>query len=426
MPNEKQKIRIFMGLSEVSGFYQGLASGFRELGMEVTQIDLANHPYHYSQQKNNFLIRLFHKSQQAIAKKKLLSFLSWKLLALVSKLLIFILLLPRHQVFIFSYGTTFFRLLDLKILKFLNKKIIFQFHGSDSRPPYLDGALIHANSIEEVTLLTLKKKRQIDKINYFADAIIDLPTTGLFHPRKFINWLCLGLTVSQTDQTLETNLNREKIHILHAPSNALIKGTLEIEQAITQLQQEGYPIHFSKIQNQPHDQVRTALLDCDLVIDQLFADYPMPGFATESAWLKKPVLICGYAKEMWQQLLSKDLLPPTYYCHPTELIDALKTLCNQSHLRIDLGQQAYHFVSTRWSPKQIAMRYLDIINHQVPEEWYCQPEMLTYVKGCGIEEEKLRDFVKRFIKQGSRAALMLADKPWLENQLEDFAKAASD
>ena len=41
-------MRVFIGLTEVAGYFGNLAKGLRELGIETTLVDLYSHPFEYS------------------------------------------------------------------------------------------------------------------------------------------------------------------------------------------------------------------------------------------------------------------------------------------------------------------------------------------------------------------------------------------
>lgn len=410
------KKKIFMGLSEVAGFYVGLEQGFKELGQKVTRIDLSQHRFKYKSAHSNFLLKCYFFCANKSSKNKF-----WKALTLSCKSILFVWAAMTHDVFIFSYGTSFFRLHDLRILKWLGKKIIFQFHGSDSRPPFMDGIFIKQYSLAEVFTFTATKKAQIAMINKYADAVIDLPTMGLFHTKAFINCLQLGLPTNVVHkQPVQHDRLNESVKILHAPSNALAKGTAQIEATINELQQQGLNITLIKIQNLPNEKVMEALTDCDFVIDQMFSDTLMPGFATEAAWHKKPTILCGYAKDLWLNSLPENLTPPTYYCHPHDLKEAIQKLYNDLDYRLQLGEAAYDFVSCQWQPKKIAQKYLDIFNGNSDKDWYINPADLRYIHGCCIEEQDLKSFLCKMLTTYGVGSLHLDDKPLLKRNFLRF------
>lgn len=76
--------------------------------------------------------------------------------------------------------------------------------------------------------------------------------------------------------------------IVHAPSNANVKGTIYVDEAIRILQEKGLEIEYRKLQNIPHEEVLTVISRADLVIDQLLIG--APGVLTLEGWsLGKPV-----------------------------------------------------------------------------------------------------------------------------------------
>lgn len=418
----RKKPRVFLGIAEIAGFYKGLEIGFNQLDYAVTRLDLSNHPFAYSQEKKNFFTKIYLKARKSTS-THWLNKKFWKFVAILSRLILFLWYLIRHDIFIFAYGTSFLRLHDLWILKFFKKKIIFQFHGSDSRPPYVDGTMIPNYSMKDISELARSKKGQIKKINRYADGIIDIPPMGLLHERPFINWMYIGLTVSVTSAPPVSSVGQQgkTIKILHAPSNPTAKGTPKIILAVNKLREEGYPLELILIKNQPNQKVREALQECDFVVDQLYADFGLPGLATEAAWYGKPTIICGYANKLWRDLLSPENLPPSHYCHPLDLEKAIRLLCDDQKLRLNLGHQAFQFVSQKWSPKAIAERYLKIAFNDVPKEWYCDPYVTDYINGCCIEESNLKKYLEEFIAQQGISALQLKDKPNLEKKFLTFS-----
>ncbi len=421
IPNPTKK-KIFLGLSEVAGFYVGLEQGLKDLGLKVTRLDLSAHRFKYKNAHQNFLTQLYLYTANKFKNSTGIRHHFWKVTAVFLKTLLFIWALCTHKVFIFSYGTSFFRLKDLPLLKLFRKKIVFQFHGSDSRPPFIDGIFIKQCDLAQVQQLTKHKKRQLEKINRFADAIIDLPTMGHFHSKAFVNCLRIGLpTCVPSEMRAASSHDDGVIRILHAPSNPLAKGTAYIEACIKKLQQSGINIELIKIQNLPNATVLEAIARCDFLVDQIFSDTLMPGLATEAAWFQKPTVLCGYAGQVWQEALPLDLHPPTHYCHPSELEAAILKVAMDKEYRTDLGFKAYQFVRQCWHPKKIAQQYLKIIDQNLPLDCYVDPQELHYTHGCAIEESELKVFLQNFLKQFGRQSLQLSDKPLLEAAFLKFA-----
>ncbi len=434
---------VFLGMIEVSGYYRGLKSGFDELGVPCTRVDLGDDPFAYGRSGQPWLARAIRGCfvrRTGLARWNLPARAFYKLVAGILKMALLAWAIWRHDIFIFGYGTSFFSHLELPLLRLLGRKIICQFHGSDSRPPFMDGAVIPDGGQFDAAMCirqTLRQKRRVDIIDKYAHVVVDTPTQGLFHTRPFVNWLFIGLPVDRgmgvppmSSSVRSAGTQREETHgrdahatlrILHCPSHPRAKGTAQIRQAVEILRQEGLPLELLEVTGQPNSVVQARLADCDFVIDQLYADYPMPGLATEAAWQGKPVIICGYAAGLWEKILPPDLWPPTHYVHPGKLLAAIRQLATDAQYRKDLGQRAQRFVQEQWAPVKIARRYLDLADGNIPPQWLCDPAMIDYVHGCCLSEGDLREMVGQVLELGGPGVLHLDDKPQLRDRFVEVS-----
>jgi glycosyltransferase involved in cell wall biosynthesis len=81
---------------------------------------------------------------------------------------------------------------------------------------------------------------------------------------------------------------RDRIVILHAPSDASIKGTAFIVEAVDKLKAR-FPIEFVLVKGLKHEEAMQLYSRADLVIDQVMAGW-YGGFAVEAMAMGKPVL----------------------------------------------------------------------------------------------------------------------------------------
>ena len=91
----------------------------------------------------------------------------------------------------------------------------------------------------------------------------------------------------------------EKVRVLHVPSSAAAKGSVEIRRTISDLVAGGVPIEFVELSNASNEEVLAALKGADLVVDQLYSDIVMPSLAKEAAVLGVPVIVAGYFGEVY-------------------------------------------------------------------------------------------------------------------------------
>lgn len=422
------RLRIFLGMYEVAGYYRALKEGLVELGHDVTFVDLSLHPFGYGgsdypsiasatrwleKQGQERLVQLHNAPRMAL--------FAWAI--------------ARFDVFIFSYGSSLLPdLADLPLLEAAGKTIIFQFHGSDSRPPYIDGALMSAATgvtITQAVERTYQKKGQLAVIDRWADAVIDIPPQALLHERPYVNWLEVGLTCRpQRVPSWGELLARRPpapgtpLRLLHSPSNPQAKGSVEIAACVERLRAEGHALELVDIRGRPNAEVLAELDRADLVLDQLYADYAMPGFACEAAWFGRPVLIGGYATELWSALLPVSRRPPTTYCRPEAFEAELRALVLDPARRRRQGLEAREFVERVWNPRAVAQRYVDIALGRAPSSWLLDPRDIRYWQGVGLSDARARALIAAYVREGGRAALCLGDKPELERLFLDIAGAS--
>ncbi len=417
------KYKVFIGLTEIAGYYSNLKKGFQDIGVECTFIDLSSHPFQYGgDDETNIFVRMYKWNQnQAIKYDHKILKAPFFILSHVLKIPIFIWALCYYNIFIFGFGKSFFNCLDLPILKFFNKKIAFVFNGSDGRPPYINGAR-HSLALGDYKNLSHKMKSNIIAIEKYADAIITQPAISHFHKKKVGNFIAIGhpFTSITPDDCTHNNTSRE-ITILHSPSDPIGKGSAHIRAAIADLKKRGYNINFIEITGKPHQEVIENLQRCDFIVDQVYSDLPMPGFATEAAWFGKPAVIGGYYKNYIHNDCLPEHIPPSLYCHPDEITSAIERLIVDKEYRLELGRRAQEFVRTQCTPEQVARRYLQIIEGTIPEEYMFDPNTIRYVQGYGMPESQSKEIIRNMIEHYGIESLCLSDKPELEQRFREYA-----
>jgi hypothetical protein len=415
--------RVFLGIIEVAGYYTHLQRGLEAIGVETLFLDVSGHPFQYGNQspKNAFMRWLNCISVQRAKSKSSLEKMFWITLQRLFLLPFFFWALTHFDVFVFGFRSSLLpNFVDLPILKLFRKRIITVFHGSDSRPPYLDGSVMakdRGRSITECILRSRLCRYQLEQIERYADVIVCHPPSAHFHRQPFIPWLRVGIPIPIKPLMMPAKTERsETVCILHSPSHPEAKGTHRIREAIQHLQAKGHRIEFIEISGKPNVVVLDELAKCDLVIDQLYSDTPMAGFATEAAAFGKPALVGGYSSaEDWG--VSPDCIPPTEFVHPDDFELALERLVSDPDYREALGARAQAFVEERWSTSRVAERFLQLIEKDIPDDWFYDPERITNLHGACLNEARIHELVTDVIEQGGVAALQLQDKPQLEQRL---------
>jgi len=426
--------RIFIGLRELSGYYHHLKRGFDQLGVESVFVNLSGHPYRYGTDKNPKIIRIINKLFQSVG-ERFFSNLAMRLLWLgffqnILGIFLFFWALGRFDVFIFASNSTFFYFLDLPILRLLKKKIIFVFHGSESRPVYLNGYVLSDTKTKTILtgiILARIQKIIISIIDRYADYSINIPPQAHFHTRPFVSWLCIGVphdmaaSATSADVTLNDDLVEKTIRILHAPSKPEPKGTDVIRRVIQSLKNKGLLIDYVEIMGKPNAEVLKELQQCDFVIDEIYSDTPMAVFATEAAFAGKPAVVGSYYAEDIKKDLAPEFIPPSAFCHPDRLEETIENMVKDAELRTGIGDKAKRFVATHWTAEKVAEHYLMLIEGNFPKEWLFNPGHIEYIHGCGLHEQKAKAIIRKFLECGGPGSLCLSDKPDLRQRLIKFA-----
>lgn len=425
--------RILLCPVEIAGYYVGLEAGLRELGVDALAIDLGGNPFSYRTGSTRLpiVVRLAQRAcagHRATMPSRLLRLCWWRAARIATNLLVLIWAVARFDVFVFSFGTSFLGLRELPLLRRLGKRMVFVFHGSDARPPYISGVRIApdgAMSITDCQALTRRKKASILWIERHADAIVAQPAFSHFFERPVVNFFTVG--VPWMDQPLASRTDRGgdvPIRILHSPSDPITKGSARVREVIEQLRSEGLNLELVELRGVPNEVVLREIANCDFVVDQIYSDAPMVGFATEAAVAGKPAIVGGYAWSENHRIFGSDPMPPVEECTPETLADAIRHLATNRPYREALGAQARAFVSCRWSRTAIAERLLMIVAGSVPAEWLFDPRDLRYLEGCGLTREQARANVAAVVAAGGPAALCVSDKQELERQFLAFASAS--
>lgn len=422
-------MRIFLGVTEIAGYYRGLKKGFDTLGARCDLEVLYDQPFAYGPAGGSPPTRLTRGLIQTWSHNYRLSLALRLPGLLVEKLLtlpLFVWAVVTHDVFIFGFGKSFFWLYDLPVLRFFGKKIIFIFHGSDARPPYMDGFIMRSSrgvSISACIGLTKKVARTVRRIERWSDRCIVLPTLNHFFRKPTVNFNSVGIPSAPQTYDLINSVERddESVRILHSPSNPEAKGSAEIKRAVDAVRQKAYPIEYREITGRPHEDVLRELAQSDVVVDQLYTDMPIAGFGTESAWFGKPCVIGGYCASFWKQLSEKEPIAPTVFCLPEEAQDAIERLVADAAERRRIGERAKEFVRTHWLPEHVAANVLRVIRGDIPPVWVHDPMNLRYVEGMGQSKERTRAIIRRVVEQEGAEALCVEHNPELKAVLLSFA-----
>lgn len=431
--------RVFVGPVEIAGIAGALVEGLRALQVDAQVMLSIAHPFKYGDQSRSWLVSTWQRIGAARNATTRANLLRKLLLVAAHDLwgwLVLLRVITRFDAFIFIYGQTITNsAFELWLLKRLGKKIVFVYTGSDSRPPYMDGGWFPGRVGDDLpspaTLLSTVRrcKRKLRLHERYADYLVNSPATAHFHERPYINWFALGIpkALPVCPGIAPQHAGRPgPVRVLHGPSNPLVKGTAEILEVLERLRRKGHAIELVKIQGMPNEVVLQELARCDFIVDQLYADTPLAAFATEAAFFGKPAVVGGYFAEGIEQCLEPADIPPSLFVAPDDLESAIERLVVDSAFCLQLGEQARQFVLSRWSLTGVAGRYVQLLNGDIPGQWWCDPAEVRYLSGCGLPQGRSRRLVALLLEHFGASALQVQDKPGLERALVEFARVAEE
>ncbi len=428
-------MRVFVGPTEVAGYYSALVPGLRAVGIEVVFADFsrdrrgyANRGAQHPLARAALALLARQEAATSAGSRRLADAYGRAHSAMRFALLLWAAL--RCDAFIYAFGgsITWRPEWEYGLLRRLGRRLVFVFHGSDSRAAYFGTAVMTAKgggSIADCVRLTAERKAVVSRVDRFADAIIDAPLTGHLHDRPFVNWHAIGIPFPSPDddQIAPPARGDGRVRVLHCPSAPEIKGTDLIRRVIAALVARGLPIDYVELTGRPHAEVIAEIRNCDFVVDQAYCETPMAGFATEAAAYGRAAVVGGYAGPHFATTIAAEWMPPVAWAHPDELESTIERLVVDEAYRLDLGRRAREFVRRDRSPDVVARRVVRVLKDDVPAEWMFDPSTLTYVNGFG-DEQWIRSLIRGVVELGGPQALQLDHSPAIRDRVLAFAGLA--
>lgn len=421
-------LKIALAPIEIAGYYTSLARGFAELGVDCELLLLHSHRFGYDRtDPDGALVR--GALEVARYCNRFGPRHPARVLRLTARTAVLAHVIRTADVIVFGAGESLLDHADLPLLKHLGKTLVFVFHGSDSRPPYLNGKSVRKfGDGAGLIRATRRTRRRLDWIGRYADVIVDSPLSGQLHGRPFVNWFRIGLPCAvDPAPTPPHEAGRRPLRVVHAPSDPESKGTPLIEAAIERARARGIELVLVRLIGRPNAEVHEELERCDFVIDELYSDVPGAGLAMEAASHARPSIVGGYAATQFERWIEPDMMLPTHYCLPSELDDAIDRLAIDSAYRLELGRRAHAFVAKQCSPAAVAQRLLRTISSPGDtRDWLVDPTRIDYVHGTGLSAASVRVAIRMALEAGSERALRVSDKPELLRRLVALANESDE
>jgi glycosyltransferase involved in cell wall biosynthesis len=329
-------MRILIGVLEIAGLIPVYADGFRQLGHEVTTVVRQKIPWYEA----NYNFEL-HSQELTLDDAILIGYL-----------------LGSHDGFVYEWARA--GLLpwakDLELIKDIGKKSISIFQGSDVRyyPAYIDWYAIEKESLLKLPFpyeSVSDSLRPLRKAEKYSDLILSLQNQSVLGIRPYMHSF---LPMKLDDYPFKVP-GRDVPIVVHSPSRKWIKGSEIIEQALEDLRREGVLFQSYIMHNISNKDVIRALVNADVVIDQLF--FPLSGkLALEG-------MACGCAVASGDREEVEPFPPnrPIWHIDYRGVKEQLKELLTNKELRVKLAYAGRDYVEKYHNHIGVANRILHLL-----------------------------------------------------------------
>lgn len=424
----KRPRRVCIAPNDTASYYSGLQAGLRSHGIRCWFFCFELNPYarYQPDDTSTFLEHLVHAMARCAhpGKRALTRHLAATFLRLLRVVCLGAALLS-CDVFVFGFGRTFLRRLELPLLRLLGKRIIFVFNGSDTRPVWMSGAfLLGPGRLDAAGLAreTLRQKKLVSTIERYAHEIVCHPLSAQLLTKPFVNHLAIGHPFKAGTPGVTSECSRESgsaksLRILHAPTSPLQKGSAQFSAAVERLRNTGVVVSYTELTKRPNSEVLAQIAASDLVLDELYSDIPLAGLGTETAASGRALLVGGYGREEIIRFQGEHPIPTSHYIHPDQLNETLLQLASDPSKREKLAAELQTYARDQWTPEAMASRFARLLVADIPDDWRVDPQSIRYWQGWGAPESVIREGIARLIDRAGADALGINHNPELKAEI---------
>jgi len=338
----------------------------------------------------------------------------------------------RFDAVIFSRGITITQhRYEWSIYRLFGCRTVVMLHGSEARPPYLNGAVCPEGVSPDIDRLAQETDRRwsrLARIEKYADVIVGSPGVAHFLTREVIDRDIVGFPIAANADSvrdcIEAKLDSvlEVPRVLHAPSRRAAKGTESLRRAFDELRDEGFRFDLDwNTEWISHTDLLQRISRSHIVVDQLYADVPGGVLATESMALGAVAVVGSPVAPWLRQRYASDGVPPALLVSPHEIKEELRSLLSDPVERQRRAKAAYLVMATDFDVAAVATRWEAILFGEAENAWFFDPEEIDLVIHGFAPTEHLRSVTRKFIEERGTSALRLSGNPKLERLVLDFA-----
>lgn len=418
--------RILITPREIAGVSAGLQAMLAGRGHHVDVLLRWRHPFSYIHARaRSRVLRLM--SRFVVEEEDAAHPRRQRVVSLAVRLMLLPLIARRYDAVVYVGPDTLLRGgRDRRWLHGRGLTIVTVFCGTEARPPYMDGWYAGADStatLAEVRSAVTRNRERVQQAERDSTYVLTHAACGQFLQMPFLDWTVVGF--AQREQVPASTAPRSAdapLVVLHAPSVPRMKGTAQIRAAMAHLQEE-MDVEYVEVTGRSHAEVQSLLAGADLVVDQLYSDYALPGFATEAARSGTPALVFGYAAELVNDAARRTSGPTDHYTTPDALLPALRRVLSDTTHRASIAQQLHDFVTVgHWSHPAIGARWERILAADADPDWFDQPLDIVYASGCAVSDIDQAAHLRNYLAAYGVGALELEHHPALVAALLEIAR----
>jgi len=267
--------------------------------------------------------------------------------------------LPRFDVLHFHFAQSLFPnhwggmppLWDLPIYRILGKKVFFTFHGTDCRIRRIHEQVnpwsYYRHS--DVPADDDRTEKTIQVIRTYANRMFVVSADYL----SFVPEAEVVPRIIDLDEWPELAPRRRlRPLIVHAPSRRGTKGTDLILAGLEQLKADGVAFDLRLLDKVPHSEVRAALAEADIAIDNvLTGDYEMVSL---EAMASGAVAVANLAEPVQRAFPDA----PVHSVNPDTFVPRMRDLLRDVSLRASLAERGRDFVARHHDAPVVARQLL--------------------------------------------------------------------
>lgn len=272
----------------------------------------------------------------------------------------------KFDIFHFYYGKTFFPYnFDLYFYRFLGKKVVMEYLGNDiqlygiSTAKYKWTNMSFIMTKSEGNSYDLKISKRLKSENKFCDIqLVCAPIYLEFAPKAKLIPLAINLDEYELNQ-VDFDI-KDKLIVLHAPTDRNFKGTNFILDVINELIDDGYNIELRLIENLNHSQLMSEYKQCHVFIDQILAGWYGTA-AIEAMALSKPVV--AFLRENYLDSVEYGLTIPIINANPDNFKEVFlrEVILKKQDLK-DIGINSRLFVEKVHCSKKVTQKLIELYN----------------------------------------------------------------